>query len=82
MLKTLRKKQTGGAGLDVYENEPVLTPGLVELENVILLPHVGSGTLETRIRMANMAVENLIAGLSGKVPPNLVNPDVLSHRRL
>jgi glyoxylate reductase len=82
LLETLRNGRIGGAGLDVYENEPALTPGLVELENVILLPHVGSGTLETRFRMATMAVENLIAGLSGKVPPNLVNPDVLSHRRL
>ena len=82
LLQALRKKKIGGAGLDVYENEPALTPGLVELENVILLPHVGSGTLETRFRMASMAVENLIAGLSGKVPPNLVNPEVLPKRRL
>jgi len=82
LLETLRNGKIGGAGLDVYENEPALTPGLVELENVILLPHVGSGTLETRFRMANMAVENLIAGLSGKVPPNLVNPEVLPKRRL
>ncbi len=82
LLQALKKKKIGGAGLDVYENEPALTPGLAELDNVILLPHVGSGTLETRYRMASMAVENLIAGLSGKVPPNLVNPDVLSHRRL
>jgi lactate dehydrogenase-like 2-hydroxyacid dehydrogenase len=57
-------------------------PGLMELDNVILLLHVGSGTLETRLRMASMAVENLITGLRGKVPPNLVNQDVLSHRRL
>jgi len=82
LLQALRKKKIGGAGLDVYENEPALTPGLAELDNVILLPHVGSGTFETRSRMAAMAVKNLIAGLSGKVPPNLVNPDVLSHRRL
>jgi len=82
LLQALKKKKIGGAGLDVYENEPALTPGLAELENVILLPHVGSGTLETRYRMANMAVKNLIAGLSGEVPPNLVNPDVLLHRRL
>ena len=82
LLQALRKKKIGGAGLDVYENEPALTPGLAELENVILLPHVGSGTLETRYRMASMAVKNLIAGLSGEVPPNLVNPDVLSHRPL
>jgi len=82
LLETLRNGKIGGAGLDVYENEPALTPGLVELDNVILLPHVGSGTLETRFRMANMAAENLIAGLSGKVPPNLVNPEVLPKRRL
>jgi len=82
LLKALRRKEIGGAGLDVYEDEPALTPGLAELDNVILLPHVGSGTLETRFRMADMAARNLIAGLSGKVPPNLVNPDVLSHRRL
>jgi glyoxylate reductase len=82
LLETLRNGRIGGAGLDVYENEPALTPGLVELENVILLPYLGGGTLETRIRMANMAVATLNAGLSGKVPPNLVNPEVLSHRRL
>ena len=82
LLQALLKKKIGGAGLDVYENEPALTPGLAELDNVILLPHVGSGTLETRCRMATMAVKNLIAGLSGKAPPNIVNPTVLSHRRL
>jgi glyoxylate reductase len=82
LLQALRKNKIGGAGLDVYENEPALTPGLAELDNVILLPHVGSGTLETRFRMATMAAENLIAGLSGKVPPNLVNPEVLPKRRL
>ena len=82
LFDALRNRKIGGAGLDVYENEPSLTPGLTELDNVILLPHIGSGTLETRIRMATMAAENLIAGLSGKVPPNLVNPEVLPKRRL
>jgi glyoxylate reductase len=80
LLNALREKKISGAGLDVYEHEPALTPGLSELDNVILLPHVGSGTLETRMRMATMAAENLIAGLSGEVPPNLVNPEVLMHR--
>jgi glyoxylate reductase len=82
LLEALRNRKIGGAGLDVYENEPTLTPGLTDLDNVILLPHIGSGTLETRIRMATMASENLIAGLSGHVPHNLVNPDVLPKRRL
>jgi glyoxylate reductase len=80
LLNALREKKIDGAGLDVYEHEPALTPGLTELDNVILLPHVGSGTLETRMRMATMAAENLIAGLNGEVPPNLVNPEVLMHR--
>jgi len=81
LLHALRAGDIAGAGLDVYENEPALTPGLTELDNVILLPHVGSGTVETRMRMAGMAAENLITGLSGEVPPNLVNPDVLATRR-
>lgn len=81
LVNALREKKISGAGLDVYEHEPDLTPGLTELDNVILLPHVGSGTVETRMRMAAMAVRNLIAGLSGEVPPNLVNPEVLTHRR-
>jgi len=82
LLNALREKKIDGAGLDVYEHEPALTPGLTELDNVILLPHVGSGTLETRMRMAAMAAENLIAGLNGEVPPNLVNPEALTHRGL
>ncbi len=82
LLNALRERKIEGAGLDVYEHEPALTPGLTELDNVILLPHVGSGTLETRVRMATMAAENLIAGLNGEVPPNLVNPEALTHRGL
>ncbi len=61
------------AGLDVYENEPLLSPGLAELDNVVLLPHVGSATVETRARMANMAADNLLAGLRGERPPNCLN---------
>jgi len=82
LLEALLNRTISGAGLDVYENEPALTPGLAELSNVVLLPHIGSGTFETRIKMASMAVENLIAGLSNKIPPNLVNREVLPHRRL
>ena len=81
LVEVLRARKIGGAGLDVYENEPSLTPGLTELENVILLPHVGSGTLETRIKIGTLAVENLIAGLEGRKPPNLVNPEVLKMRK-
>ena len=82
LLEALLNRKISGAGLDVYENEPALTPGLTKLPNVVLLPHTGSGTLETRIKMASMAADNLIAGLSGKIPPNLVNPEVLQNIRL
>jgi glyoxylate reductase len=82
LVKALRNGKIGGAGLDVYEHEPALSPGLEELDNVILLPHVGSGTHEARFRMASLAVENLIAGLSGQTPSNLVNPEVLSYRHV
>ena len=81
LVKVLRERKIGGAGLDVYENEPALTPGLAELDNVTLLPHVGSGTLETRTRMAVLAVENLLAGLRGDVPPNILNPVVPGEKR-
>ncbi|MDD2671415.1 MAG: D-glycerate dehydrogenase [Syntrophales bacterium] len=77
LVQALRGRKIEGAGLDVYENEPALAPGLAELENVTLLPHVGSGTLETRVRMASLAVENLLAGLNGESPPNILNPEVL-----
>ena len=82
LVEALRTGRIAGAGLDVYENEPDLTPGLVGLENVVLLPHVGSATLETRTKMASTAAENLCAGLEGKAPPNLVNPEVLPRRKI
>ncbi len=81
LVQALKSGTIAGAGLDVYENEPVLEPGLVELENVVLLPHVGSATLETRIKMASLAADNLCAGLEGRVPPNLLNPEVLPRRK-
>lgn len=81
LVDALQNKKIGGAGLDVYEHEPEITPGLVHCDNVVLLPHVGSGTIETRIRMATTAIENLVTGLRGGIPPHLVNPEVLTHRR-
>ena len=75
LLEALRKRKIGGAGLDVYENEPILTPGLTDLDNVILLPHLGSATMETRTRMAQLAAVNLMAGLKGETPPNCINCD-------
>jgi glyoxylate reductase len=73
LVETLRRGQIRGAGLDVYEQEPELSPGLTDLPNVVLLPHVGSATIETRTRMAWMAAENLLAGLRGDQPPNCLN---------
>jgi glyoxylate reductase len=77
LLKALQQRRIAGAGLDVYENEPALTPGLDLLDNVVLLPHMGSATVETRLRMAEMAAENLLAGLDGSLPQNCVNCEQL-----
>lgn len=73
LVQLLREKRLAGAGFDVYEHEPDLAPGLAELENTVLLPHLGSATVETRDRMAEMAAENIIACLNGEVPPNALN---------
>lgn len=78
LLKALKKDWIFGAGLDVYEHEPQIPDELLQLDNVVLLPHIGSATKETRSNMAVMAAENLIAGLNGKHPPNCVNPEVFS----
>lgn len=77
LVDGLRAKTIAGAGLDVYENEPALEPGLADLPNCTLLPHLGSATTGTRVRMGMMAVDNLLAVCSGKRPPNCVNPEVL-----
>jgi len=73
LVEALQAKKIAGAGLDVYENEPALTPGLLELNNVLLLPHVGSATIETRTAMAKLAAENLLDGLRGVLPRNCLN---------
>jgi glyoxylate reductase len=73
LLRALEKNRIAGAGLDVYEHEPDLTPGLNDLDNVVLLPHSGSATVETRTRMGYKAAENLLAGLRGEKPPDCVN---------
>jgi glyoxylate reductase len=66
-----------GAGLDVYEREPIIEEELLKLTSVVLLPHLGSASRETREKMAEMAVESVIQTLNGKTPRNLVNPEVL-----
>ena len=64
----LKERLIAGAALDVYEKEPVIHPDLFALENVLLVPHLGSGTTETRTAMADLAAENVIAVLSGRPP--------------
>lgn len=80
LVEALKAGKIAGAGLDVYENEPEMAPGLAELDNVVLAPHIASATIETRTKMATMAAGNLLAGLRGETPPNLVNPEVLTSR--
>ena len=81
LVRALRSHEIAGAALDVYENEPWLAEGLAALDNVILIPHLGANSRRTRDRMAGMTVENVVAALSGDVPPTLVNPEVLPNRR-
>ena len=69
------------AGLDVFEKEPEVHSKLLELENVVIIPHLGSATVDTRIAMGLLAADNLIAALEGRRPPALVNPDVWERRR-
>lgn len=81
LVQALRDAAIAGAGLDVFEREPELEPGLADLENIVMLPHVGSGTVATRIWMGNVAATNLIAMVSGEDPPNCVNPEWKAYRR-
>ena len=76
LVNALQSGQVRGAGLDVFENEPVVHPQLLEMNNVVLLPHIGSATEETRLNMALLAATNLIQALEGKRPQNLVNAEV------
>lgn len=73
LASALREGQIAGAGLDVFENEPSVHPGLLELENVVLVPHLGSATVETRTAMAMLAADNALAVLSGERPPAPIN---------
>ena len=78
LINALQQGQIRGAGLDVFEREPLeLTSSLLQLDNVVATPHIGSATLETREAMARCAVENLLAALAGARPANLVNPQAL-----
>jgi glyoxylate reductase len=76
LVRALRRKQIAGAGLDVFEHEPKVDVALRKMSNVVLTPHLGSAVLEQRAVMANIVVDNILALLDGKTPPNCVNPQV------
>ena len=73
LITALKAKQISAAGLDVFEGEPALHPDFLTLDNVVLTPHVGSATRATRLCMARLAADNLVAALAGKTPSNQVN---------
>jgi gluconate 2-dehydrogenase len=77
LAQALRDRRIAAAALDVFEGEPAVHPGLLEVPNVVLTPHIASATVATRRRMAELAADNLIAALTGSVPPTPVNPQVL-----
>ena len=77
LVEALKQREIWGAGLDVFEQEPKVHPGLLDCDHTVLLPHIGSATEETRGKMATIAAENIIARLNGETPPNCINPEVL-----
>lgn len=74
LVAALKERTIRAAGLDVFENEPKLNPAFLELDNVVLVPHIGSSTEATRRAMAMTAAKNAVAALTGGDPPNLINP--------
>lgn len=80
LVKALKEKKFFSAGLDVYEREPELEPGLAELSNVVIVPHIASATEGTRTKMALMAAQNLIDALEGKIPEFCVNKEELGKK--
>jgi gluconate 2-dehydrogenase len=81
LVQALKEKRIAAAGLDVFEGEPKFNPGFLELDNAALIPHIGSATRATRMKMNLLAVKNLTAALAGKRPPNLLNPEAWAKRR-
>jgi gluconate 2-dehydrogenase len=78
LAEALKTRRIAAAGLDVFEGEPSVHPGLLEVPNVVLTPHIASATVATRRAMAGLAADNLIAALTGKRPPTPINPEVLA----
>jgi len=78
LVDALRAGRIAGAALDVYEKEPAVHPDLLTMENVVLTPHIGSAGRETREQIASVVVDNILAFLAGRRPPNLANPEVFA----
>jgi glyoxylate reductase len=76
LVESLKTGSIGGAGLDVFEKEPMLEPELYDLPNVVIPPHLGSATIGTRTKMGNIAAENCFTACRGERPPNIVNPEI------
>ena len=81
LAEALRTGKIFAAGLDVYEEEPKVNPALLKLENVILAPHIASASVRTRSQMSEMAARNLVTGVRGGRPPNILNPEVFNQPR-
>jgi glyoxylate reductase len=80
LAQALKEGWIAGAGIDVFEREPEVHPALIGLPNAVLAPHIASASSDTRLKMANLAVDNCLAVLEGKTPPTPVNPEVLARR--
>jgi len=76
LVKALQNKWIAGAALDVFENEPAIEPELTKMDNTVIVPHVGSATIETRTAMGMLAADNILARIRGKPLPSCVNPEV------
>lgn len=81
LVDALAERRIAGAGLDVFENEPNVSPRLLEMPNAVFTPHVGSAVAELREAMANVVVDNILAVLAGKRPPNCWNPEIYAGSR-
>jgi glyoxylate reductase len=80
LADALRSGRIFAAGLDVYEREPEVEPGLLGLDNVVLCPHLGSATFEARDKMGIMAADNILAALKGEFPPQCLNPEASGRK--